>query len=448
MNFKTLATSALFIAFIAGAEEPVPASDRALLEKLRADDFDERQAAREKLVARGDAVRSLIASELAKTGLDTDYKLNLNTIATELNENANLNPFDAPKRLDLELKNETVGVALQKISTSFGQTVTAREGAGSKTVTLSLNQKTFMESVDAVRRAAGLSFFPPAPVDPYFPDTQATLDRFKNLALSLPSKDAEDIVATNGPFAVALSHPRTSDEPEFQSRDKASSIGGTLYFTQGARFSGAKIIALNGTDGKMEFDELARAKNFRFQKLWSGRTADSGSFLCGFYSVPLRIVKIPSGLKWTMKLSVDVPLTHTEDLIELDPEQFKIPQSRSIGTFTIHSVTESRGVWTVDCGMPAALYTFTRQQLNTLVLDGPPFRSPYLFPDLCVLDENRKQLNWRSTHTSMDEEVTGRVCRMVLQVDAKPKSIAFGKTTRTATREFEFVFPVQRPAEK
>lgn len=134
------------------------AADQALLVKLRDNNFDVRQDARKALMERGLAVRALIEGELKKENLDPDYKTHLKAIAARFKNLELLAAIDKPKRIDLEFKDRPASEAFRKIRDHFGFGVVLGEGTGKKSVSLSAKGLTFFEAVEAVRKAADLSF--------------------------------------------------------------------------------------------------------------------------------------------------------------------------------------------------------------------------------------------------------------------------------------------------
>src|ERR1043165_5369307 len=132
--------------------------DKKLLEALRSDDFDARESAKKKLIERGEAVRPAIITELEKKDLDSDYKDQLKFIVSRLKESDIIKAFDNPKRIDLDLKDEPISTALDKIKAQFGFAVTAFGDAGKKKITLAVKGATFMAAVDAVRKAGNLAY--------------------------------------------------------------------------------------------------------------------------------------------------------------------------------------------------------------------------------------------------------------------------------------------------
>ncbi len=138
-----------------GEENP---EDRKLLDALHADDFDVREAAKKKLIDRGEAVRTTITTELAKKDLDPDYKEYLKAIVGKLKDADVMKAFDTPKRIDLDVKDETVNAVLEKLKNFFGFTAEAKGDPGNKKIALSLKGATFLEAVDGVRKAGNLAY--------------------------------------------------------------------------------------------------------------------------------------------------------------------------------------------------------------------------------------------------------------------------------------------------
>ena len=251
----------LLVLSVLSVRSEEPANNRALLDKLRADDFDERLDARAKLIARGSAVRELVTRELARTDLDADYKTNLKAVAAGLSEGVALEPFDAPKRLDFEARGETVAKALEIISQQYGQIVTARGNAGSKRVTVSIKRATFIEVVNAVRENAGLNFFPNMDIAKPKVDVVrgGTTEDFANLALCEPPEGVNGIVATSGPFAIVLNQAVMGVGIGDPVLYRNLNISGYIYYGTDVKLSKMKITALKAStsDNKQTFDLVA-----------------------------------------------------------------------------------------------------------------------------------------------------------------------------------------------
>ncbi|MEI6234164.1 MAG: hypothetical protein WCT04_14000 [Planctomycetota bacterium] len=448
MNIKRLVllfSIALAISLRCSAEEPAPLSHQSLLEKLRSDDFDERQNACAELIKRADAVRELVGSELSKSDIDADYKLNLKAVVAGIAEMDILKPIDAPKRIDLEVANESVESVLKKISDAFGQVVTARGNSESKKITLVLKQKTFMESVDAVRRAAGLRFFPTYTTVAPAVNEADLLARFKNLSLASDKSLDEEVVATSGPFAVSLFRNHPPKYAGFNLNSVETAMGGSLYCQSDIVITKARITQLKATALNQEFDELARANEFIFQRFWSGNSPANGSFFLGFSAVPRYVEDIPDGLKWKMSLTVEIPVKRSEEKFTFDPSLFGQAQSLSFGSLTIHSVSQlGSSVWNVDVSVPANAFAFSQKSELATIPEGPPFRTSVLTNSAIVLlDANGKQLHWTRTQARLARENdTGATYRLTMQSIAKPIAIVLTRTLKTATRTIDFEFPV------
>ncbi len=468
-----IALSILFNPTRASAETP-RVDDAALLEMLRDENFDTRQDARDRLIARGLAVRELIDSELAKKDPDPDYKINLKAVAAGLRELDMLRPFDAPKRIDLELKDDTVAAALEKIAAHFGQNVIAEFYARDKKITLSIKGATFMESIDAVRRAAVLEFAPRCdqfnvlspfssglvarvqrqPLDAGImgrgrveaapvPDDK-TLARFANLTLAERPSNDPDTTAVQGPFAVVFTRVETKERGNGLN---LLHLAGTLYFNRDARFSRLKFASLKAVDGEKEYNLIASMPfptAVQFHRILTGKSSESAPFMAAFTSMTRYQEAMPAGLTWKLTLGVEVPLKFASESVDLGGALFDKPQTLENGTVTVTSVVRVDDEWSAEFTLTGGNYfnDFSQPQGFNIVTESLPFAPRGVTPaGMSFLDAAGKSLPFRMRIRNSSSETGELAYKMDVRMDAKPKTMLFSRTVKTATREFEFTIP-------
>ena len=151
------AAAPLFAGEAPPADAPT-ADDKKLLAALRDDDFDAREKARVKLTERGETVRAMLDDELKKTDLDPDYRDTIKTIASHLKSADVLKEFDNPTRITLDVKDEALPKVCDQLKEKFGYGVGLKDVSDKKKVTLSIKDATFLEAVDALRKAADLTY--------------------------------------------------------------------------------------------------------------------------------------------------------------------------------------------------------------------------------------------------------------------------------------------------
>ena len=138
------------------AQAPKDDTDQ-LIEKLRAEDFGERERAVQALIERGESVRASVEAALKKSANDPDYAMQLKSVLEGLSEDKILNRFDSPKRIDLALKDVPAGDVLKKLKQHFGWSIASLDDAEKK-VSVSCKQATFFEALEALRKAADLTY--------------------------------------------------------------------------------------------------------------------------------------------------------------------------------------------------------------------------------------------------------------------------------------------------
>ncbi|MBI3828272.1 MAG: hypothetical protein HY291_02065 [Planctomycetes bacterium] len=146
----------------AGPEGP---NTEALIQKLRSDDPDERDAARRKLNEAGEAMREALEKALAAGGKDPDFAAQVKQILKELGQNAVLKRFDAPKVADFDFTAKPIKEVLTAFKETYGWQVIAAEAAREKPCTFAVKGATFFQALEALRQAARLGYKLPEEAD-------------------------------------------------------------------------------------------------------------------------------------------------------------------------------------------------------------------------------------------------------------------------------------------
>ena len=113
---RTTSTTFILVPLLFGALHGVPAGEpeavemskatvEQLIEKLRGEDFGERQHAVKALISRGESIRSKIEAALQKSSTDLDFSMQLKRVLDGLSAAKVLGRFERPKRIDLSLKD-------------------------------------------------------------------------------------------------------------------------------------------------------------------------------------------------------------------------------------------------------------------------------------------------------------------------------------------------------
>lgn len=433
------------------AEEPA-GLDAKLLDTLRSDDFDARQNARNKLIERGEPIRALVTAELDKKSIDPDYKAHLNAVLSGLRELDTLKPFDAPRRITLDEKDATVAALLAKIAAHFEQSVTALDDAGSRRISVALKGATFIESVDAVRRAAGLEFCPR-----YVARSGKTAaENYVSLALGKRAEGAPDASAASGPFALTLAYTFQPEStagagPGLAVRTPYMYAGGTLHFDKAARFSRLKIVSLTAVDADKKDYAIAPPNNavsaVRFYKFWSGNTAQSGSFTCVFDGTFRFAEAIPTKLLWKLKLAAEVPVKTAEERITMLETKIDAQQDLEQGSVTITASNNAYDGWTLTCTIGGDAYIGQqppRAQFSAMP-EGPPGTPGSAglgYPALKFLDDKGVEIAYQIATRNYTSDPPGlRKVQFAFRLASKPVSMVFTRTLKTAVREYEFEIP-------
>ncbi|HLX62742.1 MAG TPA: hypothetical protein VKX17_15805 [Planctomycetota bacterium] len=452
INIATLCALA-FVCAPRGVFAAEDDADKKLLEALHSEDFDAREGAKKKLLERGDAVRELIVKELEKKDLDADYKDQLKTIASHLKDTDVLKAFDNPKRIDLELKDEPVSTALDKIKTQFGFGVVARDDAGKKKITLSLKGATFLEAVDAVRKAANLAYDRNEIMQMMFRararnPVRAGRADVGDAVLVLRENGDEGLIpaAAKGPVLVFFETinynatrsinfgnggKRTSDT------QKNFSISGYLLVEPELRFSGVSIANMRAKGGNLEALSAGHVSLNNYYGETSGKGMQTYNLSTNLQSQ----ADLPAKLDWKMEAKIQVPVKLSEKRFDNLAEIVGKPQEFFGGTFTLEKSEASPRGWKIAYNTTGGLMDLASNnrgmRFNRNGEEAGAAGNPEFAGGMSLLDAQGKAVD----HFGYSGSGGGGNYRVEMDVGAEPKSIVFRKPGEAQTRTFELEIP-------
>lgn len=422
--------------------------DRKLLDTLRSDDFDAREAAKKKLIDRGEAIRPLITAEQAKKDLDPDYKEYLKTIGGKLKDADVLKAFDRPKTIDLEVKDEGVNAILDKLKNHFGFAAVAKGDAGAKKISVNIKGATYLEAVDAVRKAANLSYDRAEIMQMMFKQ------RGKNAAEAVPAlslrengQDPEVPAVAKGPalaFFESVNYhlSRTvifgNEGNKNGNSTKSLGIQGFLILEPDLRCSAVGVSNLRALTAT---NETLGTGNVSLNNYWGGTESKTGFRIYSFNANFSFQNDPPAKLNWKMSAKLQVPIKLNEKRLENLADLVGKPEDFFGGTFTLQKLErDSRMVWKMSYNTTGALMDTTNSGRmvrwnnggEALASGNPEFAS-----GMSILDAQNNPVE--TTSSSMNGG--GNSYHVDLEMTTEPRSIVFRKPGDAQTREFELELP-------
>ncbi len=422
--------------------------DRKLLDALRSDDFDARDAAKKKLIDRGEAIRGIITDELAKKDIDPDYKDNLKGIAAKLKDADVLKAFDTPKRIDLDIKDESVNAALEKLKVHFGFEAQAKGDAGNKKITVQLKDATYLESVDAVRKAANLAYDRNEIMQMMFRRRgKAGAESAAALALRENGDDALLPAAAKGPvlaFFESINY-HLSRNINFGNEGKKNAVAQKNFSIQGFLIVEPELrcasIGLTNMRAIGANNEAIGTGTVSLNNYWGGADSKGGFRIYNFNAGFSPQADPPATLNWKMSAKLQVPVKVTEKRLENLMDLTGKTQDFMGGSFTIGKLErEGRGTWKLSYTSTGALMEMstggrTSRWNNggeTLAAGNPDFAA-----GMFILDAQGKTMDGGSYSGSGGNNTY----HVDMELTAEPRAILFRKPGETQTREFELEIP-------
>lgn len=328
-----------------GAEEkaeesgdPIP----ALLKKLESDDATEREAASSKLLKLGEKVRPQIQKALDASE-DLNLTLQLKRILRKLGQGRILSRFDAPKMIDLELKDATVGEALAKLEKTFGWKVNySLDAEKEKKISLSLKGAKFFEAVEAIRAKANLGY----QISPQGRDGAADVLPFTLCELGEKGAAA---ASTSGPYLFILDQVSLSTSRSVNlaagnvSESRSLSVQAKLIWEPGLKLSNVGV----------EKGKYANAKGDSFQghyprlqyRNWN--QPKGGATVFDFHDSIQGGEGLQGKLSWKTVIEAAIPAkTKTKevaDLVKATGETIKVGE----GSVILKGVKKEKNEWKV-----------------------------------------------------------------------------------------------------
>ncbi len=432
-----------------------PADPRKLLEALRADDFDAREAAKKKLINSGETVRALITEELAKKDIDPDYKEHLKSILGKLKDTDVMKAFDAPKHIDIDAKDETVNDVLAKIKTTFGFSALAKGDPGAKKITLAIKGATYLEAVDAVRKAANLAYDRNEIMQMMFRQrgrNGVIVAEESGPTLALRENTDEGLIpgAAKGPVLVFFEsiNYHLSRNIIFGGgaggggkknavNQKNFSMQGFLIVEPELRCSGISIGKMSAPSAN---NEVINSENVSLNNYWGGADTKGGFRIYNFHSSFTPQADPPASLNWKMTAKLQVPVKVTEKRLEKLSELTGKSQDFMGGTFTINKLERGgNGNWKMSYTSTGALMEMStggrtaRFNGGENIVPGNPDFAAGMF----IVDAQGKPLDSNSYSASGGNNSY----KVDLELNAEPSAIVFRKPGETQAREFELEIP-------
>lgn len=425
------------------------AEDRKLLDALRSDDFDARDAAKKKLIERGEAIREIITVELAKTDIDPDYKDNLKGIAAKLKDADVLKAFDTPKRIDLDLKEETVNSALEKLKVHFGFEAQAKGDAGNKKITVQLKDATYLEALDAVRKSANLAYDRNEIMQMMFRRRAKTgPEGAAGLALRENGDDALLPAAAKGPvlaFFESINYHLSrninfgTDGKKNAVAQKNFSIQGFLIVEPELRCSSIGLVNMRAIGAK---NEVIGTGTVSLNNYWGGADSKGGFRIYNFNAGFSPQADPPATLNWKMSAKLQVPVKVAEKRLENLTDLIGKTQDFMGGSFTIGKLErEGRGTWKMSYTSTGSLMEMSaggrtsRWNNNggeTMATGNPDFAA-----GMFILDAQGKSMD----SGSYSGGGGNNAYHVDMELTAEPRAILFRKPGETQSREFELEIP-------
>ena len=419
--------------------------DRRLLDALRSDDFDAREAAKKKLLERGDAVRAMLGEELTKTDLDADYKEYLKAIAGKLKDADVMKAFDHPKRIDLSVKKETVNAVFVKLKDHFGFSAQIKGPAGDKEISLELKNASFFEAVDAVRKAANLMYDRD--------ELRQMMFNARNTGAAAPlwlreNGDANPSpCAAKGPVLVLFDSINVNlsrnilfgnEGKRNINTQKSFNLQGWVVTEQDLHFSGIGISSLTASSDKQETLGPGNAYINSSER----SIALNNSFrLYNFNASYSPQIDVPATLNWKMGVKIRVPIKLTEKRLDKLADIKDKPQEFMNGTFVLKTVQNEAGRWKLSFETTGALVNLRAgHRMGRFGNDNEQIApgNPELAGGITILDASNKPIE-SSRSSSHSRSSTSLVDSA--EFDFEPRAILLRLPTQTETREFEVEIP-------
>ncbi|MCZ7647903.1 MAG: hypothetical protein M5U26_22035 [Planctomycetota bacterium] len=303
-----------------------------LVEALKSDDPDERDKAYRTLAEAGEPVRADLEKALAGAENNPDLASRLRNLLKNIGQREMLAGFDAPKTIDLELAEGTLGEAMAKLKAAFGWDVKCNEAAAAKKLSVTLKGARFFEALEALRKAAGVTYRV----------NQNSLwggdnNKKGELPLELVDKGEDDwlTAAAAGPFlilpmSVNYQEYRTKSIFPGQANQRNFSFQGVVLAEPGCAASAVAPGKCSFTDAKGKDFASAYGDNNR----GFGGHGDGGRNGVFQFNDQFQISDELSGpVNWKCMLKVQVPLKmkskRIESLADLKvPEKNRPPRRR------------------------------------------------------------------------------------------------------------------------
>ncbi|MEI6234163.1 MAG: hypothetical protein WCT04_13995 [Planctomycetota bacterium] len=442
LRLVIIALSCVCLTSFSRAEED--ADTRKLLDTLKSDDFDAREASKKKLIEKGEAIRELITAEQAKKDLDPDYATYLKTIIGKLKDADVLKAFDTPKRIDLDIHDEAVSAVLAKIKTHFGFSTSAQKDASDKKIDLKIKGATFMESIEAVRKAGKLAYDRNALMQGMF---RGRLGNGEDSVSGIVLKDtanADDVPsAAKGPALVFFEtiNFNMSRTLSFGNGVQRNANAQKNYYIQGyvivepeLRCSAIGLVNFRSAGAN---NETITASNVSLHNYWGGQEAKGGFVVYNFNANFTPQADPPEKLSWKMAVKIQVPVKIGEKRFDNLPDIVGKTEDFFGGSFTLQKFERNTANgWKLSYKATGSLMEIVSGTRRSRVRDGSESLSggnPEFAAGMVVLGAQGKPLDSNSSRGSGSN--TSYVYD--LEFSEEPRSIVFKKPGSTETREFE-----------
>lgn len=331
---------------LAADAAPPKVALEAEIAKLKSDDEAERSEARKQLAAKGEGIRAELQKALDGAGQDPDYAAQLKQVLKDLGQSEILRDFDAPQKVDLELKGKTVKDALTFLKKTYGFEVKAGDGALAKPLELDRKGLTFFEALEAIREGAKLGY--------RIDQAAANVDK-KALCISLEELGEKNWVAAAaaGPFLVLVHSVSTNGS---KTLDMAG--GGNEHRQFNAQiqvipFPGLTLGGVAPESGK--FTD-AKGNNFNGFNINRGRFSGMRQHRIGNQAIHLNDgfqlgADASAPFTWEATIKVQVPLKLVSKTLDdlSNGGQLDTPDGR----VAVHKPEESGGKWKLKIVFPA-----------------------------------------------------------------------------------------------
>lgn len=351
---RWIACAALLTVWAAGlraedAAKPDASEIPALIEKLKADDGETRDQARKNLALLGEPARAKLREALKGASKDADFQAQLRETLRDLEKQTILGRYEAPKTIDLELKDATVKDALERLKAHYGWVVKSTDEAGARKVSVAVKGARYFEVLEAIRTAGKLDY---AMVEEAMMMGAAQGSKEPLLPLSLKESDGKGLacVGVSGPFILVLQSIRLTSTRTLQAGQAAVperrqlGMQGQIISEPGLKVSSLEVADLSATDAKGAVVAL--------QDQGTGGTQNdtkegSECFYFSAHALLAEMPQAPLGLKANLK--VQVPLKSvTQRINDLSAVINKPIELKGGGTITVEKVEKEDRGWKVN----------------------------------------------------------------------------------------------------